>query len=191
MWAQAQDYEREWWGDCSNTFGEELKQLIYAEKMGLKFHEAGGVPFIIDLEGKTVIDIGGGPVSLLLKAINGTRIVIDPCKYPDWVKQRYKECGIKYYGYPGEEVPDGMFVNVDMVFCYNVLQHTKDPEKIIKKAKQAKQIRMFEWVDAEVNAMHPHTFTQEQLEKWLGAKGTVEEFNGINGLFGRGFYGIF
>src|SRR5258708_2166182 len=31
----AQDFEKLWWSDCTNTFGEEAKQLTYAHRMGL------------------------------------------------------------------------------------------------------------------------------------------------------------
>ena len=189
MWNQAQEHEKNWWGNCSNTLGEELKQIIYAQKMGLKFHEANGVPFIIDLGGKSVIDVGGGPVSLLLKAINGECKVVDPCDYPYWVAARYTEAGIEYLKLKAEDLRRTGF---DIALIYNVLQHTEDPQKVIENIKgAAKQIRIFEWIDSEINVMHPHMLTQAQLEEWLGGKGTVEEFTGINGLSGKGFYGTF
>ena len=35
-WGEATVWEKNWWGNCCNTFGEEFKQLAYADKMGLK-----------------------------------------------------------------------------------------------------------------------------------------------------------
>jgi hypothetical protein len=171
--------------------GEELKQLIYAHHMGLTHQEINGKPYIFDLEGKTIVDIGGGPNSLLLKCINFRGAVIDPCDYPNWVATRYSELGIDYIKQTGEDVSESILESADEVWIYNVLQHTIDPEKIIKKAKLAKKIRIFEWIDAEQNHAHPHVLTEEKLNEWLGGKGKIETFNGINGCYGKAFYGTF
>lgn len=190
-WQIAQEHEKNWWGNCCNTFGEELKQTIYADKMGIKFIERDGNPFIIDLEGKTVLDVGCGPSSLLLKTVNGKRGGIDPCDYPEWVLERYKAAGINFAREAGEDMPEDAMPFISEIWIYNVLQHVKDPESIIKKAKLAKKIRIFEWIDAETNAMHPHQLTEEKLNEWLGGKGTVEQLNGIAGCFGKAYYGTF
>jgi len=190
---EAQNHEREWWGNCANTLGEELKQLVYAEKMGLTFQEINEVPFVIDLQGKKVLDIGGGPQSLLLKTINGNRAVFDPCDYPDWVAQRYAAAGIHYEKPKAEDIPDEVLdKSVDEIWIYNVLQHTDSPETIVRKARRiAKTVRIFEWINSEVNAMHPHSLTEEQLNEWLGGVGAVEQLNGINGCHGKCYYGVF
>lgn len=188
---EAQHHEKEWWGNCCNTLGEELKQLIYAHHMGLAFLEKNGQPYILDLDGKIVVDIGGGPSSLLLKAINGKFIVVDPCEYPKWVEERYWYANIEYIKQPAELVSESILETADEVWIYNVLQHVMDPEEIIKKAKLAKKVRVFEWIDSEVNAMHPHQLTEEKLNSWLGGKGKVETLNGINGCYGKAYYGTF
>ncbi|MFH1554929.1 MAG: hypothetical protein ABII76_08730, partial [Pseudomonadota bacterium] len=72
--------EEEWWGDCINTADEEAKQAKFAELMGITPVEGEGwfVP-PYDLGGKSVLDVGGGPVSLLLKCRNrGRCVVLDP-----------------------------------------------------------------------------------------------------------------
>ena len=38
---------------------------------------------------------------------------------------------------------------------------------------------------------HPHTITQKDLEKWIGQKGHITELNGVNGCYGKAFYGVF
>jgi 2-polyprenyl-3-methyl-5-hydroxy-6-metoxy-1,4-benzoquinol methylase len=190
-WETANKLEKEWWGTCCNTLGEELKQISYADRMGIEFESRNGVPFIIDLHGKTVVDIGGGPNSLLLKAVNGKGIVIDPCDYPKWVEDRYWMANIEHLKIPGEEIDDELLKKADEVWIYNVLQHVKDPELIVKKAKQAKVIRIFEWIDAETNEMHPHTLKSDKLDEWLGGKGQVEQLNGENECFGTSYYGTF
>ena len=67
------DFEAQYWGACNNTFYEERKHYVYASLMGIRrAHWSFTVPII------SVVDIGGGPVSMLLKnsrvhASNGTR----------------------------------------------------------------------------------------------------------------------
>lgn len=189
MWDKAQEFEKSWWGTCANTLGEELKQLVYADRMGIQFTKRDGIPFIIDVQGKTILDVGGGPNSLLLKMENGKGIVVDPCDYPKWVADRYWMVNIECFRCGAEDLADRIYASANEAWCYNVLQHVKDPEAIIKKMKLAGKIRIFEWIESETNGMHPHSFTQAQLENWLGAKGKVEEFNGINECYGKAFYG--
>jgi hypothetical protein len=191
MWEQAQKFEKNWWGTCTNTLGEELKQLTYAKRMGIKFSKRDGIPFIIDLQGKTVVDIGGGPNSLLLKLENGKGIVVDPCDYPNWVKERYWIANIEYIKMAAEDVPESILVTANEAWIYNCLQHTKNPEEIIRKAKLTGKVRIFEWIDAEVNEGHPHQLTEENLNKWLGGKGTVETLMGENECYGKCYYGTF
>ncbi len=176
-WTIAQGQEREWWGDCQNTFGEELKQLVYAKYMGLNIYDT----FSIDKTGLRIIDIGGGPVSMLLKTKALLRVVVDPCDYPKWTYDRYVDSGILVNKQPAEDIPlDGILpkVQFDEAWCYNCLQHTQNPEKICKNIKAiAKFVRIFEWVDHPTNEMHPHKLTEAQLNDWLGIKGTVLEVN--------------
>jgi len=185
-----QEYEKSWWGDCGNTYGEEEKQLIYAKYMGLKFFHNGKSPYNIDLKGKSVTDIGGGPVSMLIKCVNkGHCSVIDPCDYRKWVSDRYKACGIDYYKQPAEIVK--IMHSTDEVWCYNVLQHTKDPGLIIENMKSyGKIIRLFEWVDTKQTLGHPHILNKEQLDKWLGGSGQTVDLK-LRTLKGRGYYGVF
>lgn len=194
-WKNDQQWESEWWGSCVNTFNEEYKQLLYARLMGLSPQKTPWRDPEYDLNGKSVIDIGGGPVSMLLKSVNFSKaIVVDPCNYPQWVKQRYNEAGIDYYRMSGEDLLDEskmIFDKVDEVWIYNVLQHTKDPEKIIKNAKTlAKTIRIFEWVDTRVTIGHPHVLKKENLDKWLDGPGKVE-FLDKNNCYGKAYFGVF
>ena len=76
-WMIAQNGESEWWGNCQNTYFEEEKQLKYARKMGLDRTPNSQTPYVFDIN-KTVLDIGGGPTSILLKCVNVQGTVIDP-----------------------------------------------------------------------------------------------------------------
>lgn len=191
-WEHDQEFERSWWGDCSNTFTEETKQLTYAYKMGLHCYSNNGKWPCYDLAGKSVLDIGGGPTSLLLKCENrhnwSCRIV-DPCNYPSWVQSRYDTAKIRYSQLRGEDLET--LPIYDEVWVYNVLQHTQDPELIIKNAKQiAPVLRIFEWIDLPAHEGHPQELKEHDLNNWIDGEGTTEELN-ENGCHGRAYYGVF
>lgn len=185
VWVKANEWERSWWGDCSNTIGEEIKQFYYATLMGLdsykKENHKGGFRF--DLRGKSVLDIGGGPVSLLLKCGNFKKaVVVDPCNFPKWVGERYKTHNIEFINKPAEEID---LKDFDEVWIYNCLQHTKDPEKIIKNAlKAGKVVRIFEWINTGTNEGHITNLTKGFLDKYF--RGRVEKLN-KHGCFGDAY----
>jgi 2-polyprenyl-3-methyl-5-hydroxy-6-metoxy-1,4-benzoquinol methylase len=187
-WDEAQAWEKEWWGACNNTLGEEEKQLVYASKMGLKTFHNGSSPYNFAASGK-ILDIGGGPISMLLKTPGAKGTVVDPCHFPTWVYKRYKEAGINYLQIRGEDVD--YYKKFDECWIYNVLQHTVDPEKVLRNALRAgKILRLFEWLEVGVSAGHPHTLTKSQMDEWLGGYGKAEQVN-QNGCVGLCYYGIF
>jgi glycosyltransferase involved in cell wall biosynthesis len=181
-------WEERWWGDCTDTSGEEEKQKVYAKYMGLTLNEQN--KFIVNgVEKIKVIDIGGGPVSMMLKTpqlLEGK--VYDPSTYPDWTIKRYKQHNITYVKLGGEQVNEEGY---DEVWIYNCLQHTEDPALIIENAKRAgKILRIFEWIDMPEEVGHPQVLTQDNLELWIGQKGNVKYIN-ENGANGKCFYGEF
>src|ERR1035438_2170242 len=188
-WGEATVWEKNWWGNCCNTFGEEFKQLAYADKMGLKSYHNGKSPFNFNLQGKTVLDIGGGPCSLLLKCINVSGTVADPCDYPQWTIDRYNTAGIASIKIKGEDLSST--ATYDEVWLYNVLQHTDDPSLILKNARAiSKLIRIFEWVNTGVSDGHLHDLTKENLDLWLGGEGQVGYIE-QNTAVGKCYFGIF
>lgn len=185
-----QRLEQAWWGVCGNTFHEEQKQLVYAAKMGLVADWGGGHPPEYDLAGASVVDVGGGPSSLLLKTRNaGRRLVIDPCPFPAWVYERYLACGIDYMTVVGEDWSyDERF---DEGWIYNVLQHVEDPERVVYTLKRnARVVRLFEWIEIPAYEGHPHELRAQDFIRWLGRSGTVESVND-SGAVGTAFYGAF
>lgn len=179
-WGAANEWESSWWGDCCNTFQEELKQTVYARLMKIDY----------DLRGSSVLDIGGGPISLLLKCRNrGNCYVVDPLKVPEWVKQRYRENNIIFASRKGEELQN--HPKVDETWIYNVLQHTENPELVIQNARKcSKIIRIFEWIEEPISDGHIHTLHEEELNKWLGGYGKTYQLN-ENGCHGLAYAGIF
>ena len=184
--------ETAWWSDCGNTWHEEQKQFAYAKRMGLRAQWGGAHPPTFDLEGRSVLDIGGGPVSLLLKCVNrGGAVVADPGKWPPWVLERYRACGIDYWPERAEELEYSSSVDrFDEAWIYNVLQHVDDPALVIENARAwAHTIRVFEWIDIPPYPGHPHELTQERLDFWLGSKGYTATLN-ESGAVGRAYYGV-
>lgn len=198
-WHDAQHEEKSWWGDCANTMWEETKQLVYAKNMGLSFTWDAQGPYSIYKEGLNILDIGGGPSSLLLKTKGANKLTVsDPCDYPEWVAARYQAHEVEYDRTPGEEV--SATDEYDEVWIYNVLQHTDDPSLIIANAvaalKKGGVLRIFEWTNHPVNTAHPHMLTSKSLTAWMKSagitkgKGKTRRFN-ETGCVGEAFYGAF
>lgn len=193
-WQQAQEFEANWHNTIgTNTYFEEMKQLVYANRMGIEIYKTPETPYNIKNYG-SIVDIGGGEVSLLLKVQNPKGcIVVDPLNYPLWALERYKSKGIDFKRMRGEDfvfAPDVQTI-FDEAWIYNCCQHTDNPKKIIKNAKKvAKIIRIFEWLDTPVSPGHIHTLAAENLDKWLGGTGRVEQIH-EQGCMGKCYYGIF
>lgn len=195
-WEEAQEFESKWHDSCVNSLNEELKQLVYARKMGIRFTNDGKTPYNIDLHGQSVIDVGGGAYSLLLKCVNfKTGAVVEPLHHPKWVLDRYNIHGIDFINEPaetglaGKPIPDDM--KFDEAWIYNCLQHVQDPELIIKNVKNmVKLIRIFEWIDLPVCPGHIHELKEDKLNTWLGGEGKVEILN-ESGCNGKAYYGVF
>lgn len=178
-------FEVNYWGNCCNTFDEEQKHFIYGHFMGLEIvHYQFIVPQI------RILDVGGGPVSMLLKATGLTEgLVIDPLAYPDWTLQRYALKNIKVKVQPGEDMDERGW---DEVWLYNCLQHTLDPAKIIRNCLRAgKRLRVFEWLDIPAHEGHPWMLTEESMNRWIGQPGKIVMLNDVSGCTGKAYYGVF
>lgn len=188
-WEEAHSWESDWWGDCINTYGEETKQLVYAAKMGLVLSPTAKTPYSVDLQGQSVLDIGGGPSSLLLRCRNrGECAVVDPLRIPEWVQMRYAAAGIVYNQWQAEGVHESGY---DEAWLYNVLEHTRDPKEVVETARRAaKVVRVFQWLDTAVVSGHIHTLTEEQMNEWLGGEGKVEQLR-AGACHGKAYYGVF
>ena len=190
--AEHQEFEKTWWGNCANTFSEEARQITYAQCMGLvntPDQETGRWPQY-NLHGKSILDIGGGPCSLLLKCINGNvRAVVDPCEYPEWTRRRYASAGITLFMERGESFQTKE--KFDEEWIYNVLQHVESPEKIIETArKSAPVLRIFDWINFTTSLGHPHALTKEWLDNMIGCDGKTRYIN-ENSAFGDAYYGVY
>lgn len=177
-------FEKQYWGDCCNTFDEDQKHYVYARLMGLQRQH-----YSFDVFDRSILDIGGGPSSMLLKTINlKSGKVVDPISYLRWTRSRYHIKKIKVEVKTGEEVTDTGF---DEVWIYNCMQHAIDPGKIIANARRAASVlRLFEWIDVPAHDGHPHELTENNLNNWIGAAGKTINL-AENGCYGRAYYGVF
>lgn len=174
-WKDHSTWEADWWRGCSNTLDEQIKQdTIYIPYMKLDQYNINRK--FMNMRGKSILDIGGGPVSILLRCVGFSRaVVVDPCDYPDWVELRYKDAGIEYIKEKAESVGLDINVKFDECWIYNVLQHVQDPVKVIDTAKQySKKIRIFEPLEIGEHKGHPHNLTEELLDNAFGKKGLVD-----------------
>lgn len=190
-WIEESNWEKNWWGMCLSTaYGETTKQLeTYAPRMGLKLDWTVQGPYI-RTEG-LILDVGGGPCSMLLLSTGYRRgVVIDPCDYPNWVAERYKEVGIQYIKNKAENIPQLEELGgerFDEVWIYNVLQHVDDPELIVRNIRAiSKIIRVFDWLEVGIGAGHPHNLHKEEMDKWYGGTGKVVKDKG-----GLQYFGVF
>lgn len=184
-WEQAQVWEENWHNNNPFIYREQLKQEVYAEKMGLTKDYPD-----YKLCGLKVLDIGGGECSILLKYKDVNASIVEPLimRFPNWIRARYLERNFKLFPLKGENIDVDGF---DEVWIYNVLQHTESPEKVIKKAKVAgKIIRIFEWIETPVTDGHIHTLHAKDLDKWLGGEGKTEQLNDRD-CVGLAYFGIF
>jgi len=193
-WLEDSRWEQEWWSSCTNTLDEEWKQLVVMKRFG--FEEIPGYKnhFVFDMQGKRILDLGGGPVSLLLKCVNVKGFVIDPLAYPRWVLERYYEAGINHVRQKAEDIEEWTerwMSSLDEVWMYNLLQHVEDPERIAKSARKlAPMLRVFDWIEAGVMPGHPHNLTVDKMNAWFGEVGTVEEID-EHGAKGTAWHGNF
>lgn len=178
--SSVQEHELLFWNALdTNTLVEDNKQVrIYAPR--LKFDV--DLWMKVDFEGKSVLDIGSGPTSMLLKGKNlGPATAVDPLmnRFPQWVRDRYLHAEIEPVENTGEEyIPERPH---DIVLVYNVMQHIIDIEKFAENIKKmGKEVRIFEWVNVPADEKHPHVLTPKLLNELFGTKGIVEHVRELN-----------
>ena len=178
-------FEKNYWGNCANTFDEDQKHYVYA-----KFMELPRIHYSFDANNKKILDIGGGPSSMLLKCKNLKKgKVCDPLDYPEWTKMRYACHNIDVQVIPGEEVNEE---NWDEVWIYNCLQHVDSVEKIINNAKHAAPVlRMFEWINIPPHPGHPQMLTKDYLDSIIALPGSGTARLAESGCYGTAYYGVF
>lgn len=180
-------FEEEYWGNCCNTFDEDQKHYVYAKFMGLD-----RIHYSFDVHGKRILDVGGGPSSMLLKCKNlKVGVVFDPIAYPEWTIHRYASMNIRVMIDKAENL-DKTYDVYDEAWIYNCLQHTEDPAKIIKNVfEKTSTLRIFEWINIPSHDGHPIHLTKEYLDSIIGMPGSGTVQLSESGCYGTAYYGVF
>ena len=173
-WNEVQKHEAEYWGNClgMRAWGEFVKQEMYGREMGL-FAEYGTPHGELDMQGKSVLDVGGGPVSMTLRCIHaGTLTVVDPCPWPPSVYRRYKNYGIEFIQSAAEDLDQHfqMDAAADLMTkcgCTTCCSTSRTRRKCCDAKTLGKVLRIFEWLWIPADACHPHVLTPEGLLNWL------------------------
>ncbi|QQS17297.1 methyltransferase domain-containing protein [Candidatus Saccharibacteria bacterium] len=190
---EAQAEELAFWLSPGAELGEQLKQLTYAPLLGLDFEHDGNSPYVIHKPNKSIIDIGGGPVSLLLKTKATLKTVIDPCSYPAWVRSRYEQNDVRWIKDVAETYQPELAETADEVWLYNVLQHTTDPQKIFENVlrylKSGGVFRFFDWIETGTNVAHPISLTAEDVHRDMVSAGFTNVAVQTTELHENGAYG--
>jgi len=163
-WREAQEHEAAYWAQEAKN-PEKL-----ARDIAEGHHFTAGVLDIRPdtVAGATVIDIAGGPWPLASSALGlrwGVSIyeVIDPAEYPEAERvDRVRVCAEDYDGPRRIEV-----------WGYNVLQHVRDPERVmaVARTKAYRRIRWFDVVDTPIYPVHPHSISADWLRAQLSRDG--------------------
>lgn len=169
QWDAAQEGEAGYWGNCNNfrTWGEFTKGELYGREMDL-YREFGDAYGELNMQGRSILDVGGGPISMTLRCYNSHLMVVaDPITWPPPVHRRYLNAGIQFLQVAGEDLPPPVR-EYDEVWIYNVLQHVRDPQQVIEKAKAyvaqgGGRLRIFEWLNIPADKCHPHVLTEMML----------------------------
>lgn len=189
-WEEAQEWEKQWHGNCVNSYNEETKQYIYARLMGLDVYKVnyfGQMGW--NFGDKNILDVGCGPYSLLMKSNAKLKVGIDPCSYPEWVRMRYEAADVTFIQVVAEEWKTHEVF--DEVLIYNCLQHTINPKKIIENVLAcSKIVRIFEWVEQGISDGHIHDLHANELDEWLKGSGKTEYIE-IGPCVGMAYWGIF
>lgn len=153
-WASAQKWERSWWLTARHMHAiEQAKNGTVAKLLLID----GGTPY------RTVIDIGCGPLSLLLRVPTARgSVALDPLVFDD-LEAAYEARGVRRLVKCGEDLTpaDGHW---DEAWIYNCLQHVKSPDAVLRAAMAvADTVRIFEWTHLPPYEGHLWELTPELL----------------------------
>lgn len=194
-WEKSISLESDYWDRYSSEIHTVIQQERYLENLDI-YKDYSGIhgksSMDLDFKGKKVIDIGGGPCSILLRANGGKRrelnptieswgvdksttktangVVIDPVICSEYVKIRYNYFNIDFINDDAESLYK--YYNeinyFDEAIIYNCLQHVMNPVEILDQViKVSKKIRICEPINVPTDALHLHTFTSGYFEKYF------------------------
>lgn len=181
QWKQCQIYERHSWGNSVTleTSNESYKQVTYAKLLNLEMKNN-----FIDANNKSIIDLGCGPISLLLRTNNFAHAYgVEPLDYGEEVNSNYIKKNIKIIKKPIEFITNEDFnINFDELWMYNVLEHVISPRECLEKILniKPKKIRILDWLDIPPHEGHPFLLTENLFVETLKLKNDEYKVQHIN-----------
>ena len=178
-WSRAQTAERKFWIQNQKIWSAQNPRRYWRGILGhglnldYKF-----------FEGKTVLEVGCGPVGIIYELDNTMfRVGLEPMDLEDLVIDRIKRSIVRKG--KGEEMPfeDGSF---DIVISFNALDHSARPAKVAQEIYRVlrREGELLLWIyvlrngyqflQGLLNRMdkpHPHHFTRDEL-----IKGTLGDY---------------
>jgi len=135
----------------------------YYEMMYFTMAKLMNIDFDTDFIGKSIIEIGPGPLGVTLLTEKFSKaIIVEPLIYK-WGQEYvnlYMEKNIIIETTPYENLT--IEEKVDETWFFNVLQHVIDPELQLRKAKEtSKVVRIFEPINYPIELAHPHLLTKD------------------------------
>ena len=119
-WRRAQSYELEFWKRYENQLPDHGGALL------------PNLPFVLsaDLEGKSVLEVGCGPMGVIYFAPGSRRVGVDPLALEYTRSLEFSTRGVHLLASMGEHLPfgDGSF---DVVVIGNVLDHVDEPGRTL------------------------------------------------------------
>ena len=119
-----------------------------------------------DLNDKSIMEIGPARFAALIYCNNYDKsYIVEPLKF-DGISPYYKDKNIKFIH---ELYEDCDSPNVDEIWFLNVLQHVRNPDDLIAKAKKhSNVIRFFEPINTKINIEHPFSFSYNDYKYYFG-----------------------
>lgn len=175
-WQDAQIYERAYHCDpdgiAARRATSRMHRRWYAAMLDIPAKCDAG--FFPDLTPRVVAEFGSGPLGMILEtplAAPGS-LAIDPLTFLPEDEARYEKAGMQRLVTPGEWVPEE--VAFEEAWICNCLQHTMDPDAVIRAALRATSaVRVFEWVNVPPDRLHLHTLTEGRITGPLVQAGFV------------------
>ena len=169
-WSRAQAFENAWWGtkDDPKWDKEIEKQKVYAKLLDLPE----------DLTGLSILDVGGGPISMLLRSKNfKAGVVVDPLTMSEKTKRNYELSNISLENIKAEDYVSD--IKFDEVWIYNCLMHVDDPGAVLRMAfKRGRVVRIFEALnEGGKDPGHPHNITEEWMDAHIGPEWERKTWN--------------
>jgi len=209
-WIIAQDSEKKFWDNLPN------KKALF-EKYGGMYSSMSKEVFseiekVMNIQNKTkILDVGSGPVGITYYLKKGKKYALEPLA--DYFKKMYnidyKKEKVEFKKGVGEDIPypEKFF---DIITIYNVLDHVKNPNAVIKELKRVLKKEGIVYIECHFyrkrfiilamiysffnkiilnktfNPNHPHMFTLKEFKALINNYFSIEKEEEIGRVSQKG-----